>query len=56
MADIYDMAEKLGKYQKNVHMRMPGAKQALEEFKAARIDYVASILEVSMCERSGISF
>jgi hypothetical protein len=47
-SDIYAMAEILGPYEKNIHMRKPGAKQALETFKAGRQAHVRSILEVAL--------
>lgn len=41
------MAKKWGALQSNRHMmRMAGAKQKLEEFRAERIKYVADVLEV----------
>jgi hypothetical protein len=44
--DINTMLRKLAKYQHNVHLRRPGAQQALEDFKAQQIRTVTSIREV----------
>jgi hypothetical protein len=47
-SDVYAMAEMLGLYEKNLYMRKPGAKQALENFKVGRQAQVRTILEVDM--------
>jgi len=46
--DIYDMVKELGNYQKDVSMRKRGAKQALEDFTKARIEFVATNAVVSV--------
>jgi hypothetical protein len=45
--DIYDIVKELGKYQKDVKMRKRGAKQALDDFTEARIEFVAKNAAVS---------
>jgi hypothetical protein len=45
--DIHAMSEKLGAYQRDIHMRKAGAIKALEDFKMTRKQIVASILSVS---------
>ncbi|KIJ61012.1 hypothetical protein HYDPIDRAFT_31712 [Hydnomerulius pinastri MD-312] len=44
-SDVYDMGQQLGKYQKDVHMRKTGARVLLNDYKEARKQFVASILE-----------
>jgi hypothetical protein len=51
-ADIYSMAKKLGEYQKDVQLRKPGAKEALEHFKKARKTLVEDIIKVSIESKS----
>jgi hypothetical protein len=40
------MAYKWGLLQKDVHMRIPGAKQKLENFRRERMTLVGEVLEV----------
>jgi len=41
------MLRKLAEYQHDVHLRRPGAHQALDDFKTQQIELVTSIHEVS---------
>ncbi|KAJ6588719.1 hypothetical protein B0H19DRAFT_1100844 [Mycena capillaripes] len=43
--DIIDMAEKLGLYQRDVHMRAIGACQKLEDFTAQRVAFVNTVVK-----------
>ena len=45
--DIYAMVKELGKYQKDVKLRKRGAKQALDDFKKSRIEFVAANFAVN---------
>jgi len=45
--DINAMLQKLAEYQHDVHLRRPGAHQALDGFKTQQIELVTSINEVS---------
>jgi hypothetical protein len=47
-SDVKDMAYKWGQLQKAVHMRVPGAKQKLEDFRSERKDVVRKVLEVAL--------
>ena len=40
------MLHKLAEYQHDIHLRRPGAKKALEDFKAQQVEMVTDILEV----------
>ncbi|KDQ15359.1 hypothetical protein BOTBODRAFT_290130 [Botryobasidium botryosum FD-172 SS1] len=44
ISDIYEMSQMLGVYQSDVHMRKPGAKKALDDFQASRMEHVAAII------------
>ncbi|OBZ74627.1 hypothetical protein A0H81_05074 [Grifola frondosa] len=44
-ADIYDMSRKLDVLKKDIHMDKPGAREALEKFKAAQIAHVDVIMK-----------
>jgi hypothetical protein len=45
--DIYAMVKELGKYQKDVNLRKRGAKDALDDFKKSRIEFVAANFAVN---------
>jgi hypothetical protein len=41
------MLRKLAEYQRDIHLRRPGAQKALEDFKARQVELVRDIYEVS---------
>lgn len=45
--DIFDMVKRWGALQNDVHMRIIGARQSLEQFRRERIKLVADVHEVS---------
>jgi hypothetical protein len=45
-ADIFDMAKKLGNYQKDIHMRKTGARTSFDHFQASRKKLIKCIQEV----------
>ena len=47
ISDINTMLRKLAEYEHNIHLRCPGAQQALQNFKNQQNEMVASIREVS---------
>ncbi|KDQ61923.1 hypothetical protein JAAARDRAFT_526595 [Jaapia argillacea MUCL 33604] len=50
-SDIYSMAQTFGLLTKNIHMRKPGAKAKLEEFKKERVEFVKDVVEYArVCE------
>ncbi|KDQ61922.1 hypothetical protein JAAARDRAFT_31411 [Jaapia argillacea MUCL 33604] len=50
-SDIYSMAQTFGLLTKNIHMRKPGAKAKLEEFKKERAEFVKDVVEYArVCE------
>ncbi|KDQ61918.1 hypothetical protein JAAARDRAFT_31404 [Jaapia argillacea MUCL 33604] len=50
-SDIYSMAQTFGLLAKNIHMRKPGAKAKLEEFKKERAEFVKDVAEYAkVCE------
>lgn len=46
--DVYEMAEMLEGYQNAVESRKRGAKKALDDFQAARMELVESIVKVGL--------
>ena len=44
--DIYAMAAVYVKFQSDIYLRKPGAKDALQKFKSERIEYVKAVDEV----------
>ncbi|KDQ50808.1 hypothetical protein JAAARDRAFT_199647, partial [Jaapia argillacea MUCL 33604] len=51
-SDIFSMAQTLGSFTKDVHMRKAGAKGRLEDFKKMRKELVASMAEYAkVCEK-----
>lgn len=46
--DIFNLAARLGAYQKDVHMRKPGAKKRLEDFKSSCKKYVDFVVKHAM--------
>ncbi|KDQ50795.1 hypothetical protein JAAARDRAFT_199635 [Jaapia argillacea MUCL 33604] len=54
-SDIFSMAQTLGSFTKDVHMRKAGSKGRLEEFKKMRKEFVASMVEYAkVCEKWGV--
>jgi hypothetical protein len=45
-ADVREMATKWGQLQKNVQMRVPSAKQKLDDFRIERLVFVQKVAEV----------
>ncbi|KAF8054259.1 hypothetical protein FPV67DRAFT_1133531 [Lyophyllum atratum] len=43
--DIYDIARTWGAHTSNVHMRIPGAKQKMEDFRDQRLKFVEEVVE-----------
>ena len=41
------MLRKLAEYQRDIHLRCPGAQKALEDFKARQVELVMDINKVS---------
>ncbi|KDQ49480.1 hypothetical protein JAAARDRAFT_200826 [Jaapia argillacea MUCL 33604] len=54
--DVHAACKALATYQKAVHMRTPGAKAALDEWKESKMEEVTRIVEASLCHRYVLVF